>query len=108
MISKSRLHDAALKAAAVAMITLTLYGCDSTGAGAASTPPDDPADFALLETVARVVQRNYVEPVTSEELTRDALKGMLTRLDPHSDYMDKQEYQQMNAVTRYEFDGIGI
>ncbi len=108
MISKSRLHDAALKAAAVAMITLTLYGCDSTGAGAASTPPDDPADFALLETVARVVQRNYVEPVTSEELTRDALKGMLTRLDPHSDYMDQEQYQQMNAVTRGEFGGIGI
>jgi carboxyl-terminal processing protease len=108
MIRKSRLHDAAVRATAVVAITLTLYGCDSTGAGAAASPPGDPADFALLQTVARVVQRNYVEPVSSEELTKDALKGMLTRLDPHSDYMDQDQYQQMNAVTRGQFGGIGI
>ena len=33
---------------------------------------------------------------------------MLTRLDPHSDYMDQDQYQQMSAVTRGEFGGIGI
>jgi carboxyl-terminal processing protease len=33
---------------------------------------------------------------------------MLTRLDPHSDYMDQDQYQQMNAVTRGQFGGIGI
>ncbi len=108
MTTISRLHDAAVRAAAVALITLSLYGCNSTGAGAASTPPSDPADFALLQTVARVVQRNYVEPVPGDALTKDALKGMLTRLDPHSDYMDQDQYQQMNAVTRGQFGGIGI
>jgi carboxyl-terminal processing protease len=108
MITLPRLYDAAVKATAVASITLTLYGCNSTGAGAASTASGDPADFALLQTVARVVQRNYVEPVPGDELTRDALKGMLTRLDPHSDYMDPDQYQQMNAVTRGQFGGIGI
>ncbi len=46
--------------------------------------------------------------MTSDELTEDALKGMLTRLDPHSDYMDQDQYQQMTAVTRGEFGGIGI
>jgi carboxyl-terminal processing protease len=39
---------------------------------------------------------------------RDALKGMLTRLDPHSDYMDQEQYQQMTAVTRGQFGGIGV
>ncbi len=108
MTTISRLHDAAVRAAAVVLITLSLYGCNSTGAGAASTAPSDPADFALLQTVARVVQRNYVEPVPGDALTKDALKGMLTRLDPHSDYMDQDQYQQMNAVTRGQFGGIGI
>jgi carboxyl-terminal processing protease len=108
MITLPRLYDAALRGAAVASITLALYGCNSTGAGAAAAPPGDPADFALLEAVARVVQRNYVAPVSSDELTKDALKGMLTRLDPHSDYMDQDQYQQMNAVTRGQFGGIGI
>jgi carboxyl-terminal processing protease len=108
MIAMPRLYDTALRAAAIASITVTLYGCNSTGAGAASGPPGDPADFSLVQTVARVVQRNYVEPVPSEELTKDALKGMLTRLDPHSDYMDQEQYQQMSAVTRGQFGGIGI
>jgi carboxyl-terminal processing protease len=108
MITLPRLYDAAVRATAVVSITLTLYGCNTSGAGAASAPPGDPADFALLQTVARVVQRNYVEPVPSDELTKDALKGMLTRLDPHSDYMDQDQYQQMNAVTRGQFGGIGI
>ncbi|HUC10359.1 MAG TPA: S41 family peptidase [Stellaceae bacterium] len=108
MITIPNLYQAAVRVAAVGSITLTLYGCNTTGAGAASTPPGDPADFALLQTVARVVQRNYVEPVSSDELTKDALKGMLTRLDPHSDYMDQDQYQQMNAVTRGQFGGIGI
>jgi carboxyl-terminal processing protease len=108
MITNPRLYDVAVRIAAVAAITLGLYGCDSAGAGAASGSAGDPADFALLQTVARVVQRNYVEPVSSDDLTRDALKGMLTRLDPHSDYMDQDQYQQMNAVTRGQFGGIGI
>jgi len=109
MIAMSRLHHLAVRATAVALISLTLYGCDSAGAGAAaSSSPSDPPDFALLQDVARVVQRNYVEPVDGDELTKDALKGMLTRLDPHSDYMDSDQYQQMTAVTRGEFGGIGI
>ena len=54
------------------------------------------------------VERNYVAPVTGGELAKDALKGMLTRLDPHSDYMDQEQYQQMTAVTRGQFGGIGV
>jgi carboxyl-terminal processing protease len=109
MIALSRLHRWAVRAAGVTLISLSLYGCDSAGAGTSPpASPGDPADFALLQDVARVVQRNYVEPVDGNELTKDALKGMLTRLDPHSDYMDPDQYQQMTAVTRGAFGGIGI
>ena len=107
MIATSRLHRSAVRATAAALMALTLYGCDSAGAGTAAASRD-PADFNLLQQVARQVQKSYVEPVTSDELTEDALKGMLTRLDPHSDYMDQDQYQQMSAVTRGEFGGIGI
>src|SRR5271163_427029 len=107
MIATSRLHRSAARATAAALMALTLYGCDSAGAGTAAGSRD-PADFSLLQQVARQVQKSYVEPVTSDELTEDALKGMLTRLDPHSDYMDQDQYQQMSAVTRGEFGGIGI
>ena len=107
MISTTHLHRSAVRAAAAALIALTLYGCDSAGAGTAAASRD-PADFSLLQQVARQVQQSYVEPVTGDKLATDALKGMMTRLDPHSDYMDQEQYQQMSAVTRGEFGGIGI
>jgi carboxyl-terminal processing protease len=107
MIATTCLHRSAVRATAAALVTLTLYGCNSAGAGAAAAQ-GDPADFSLLQDVARQVQKNYVDPVTGDELTKDALKGMLTRLDPHSDYMDQDEYQEMTAVTRGQFGGIGI
>jgi carboxyl-terminal processing protease len=100
-------HRSAARATAAALLALTLYGCDSAGAGAAGDSRD-PADFGLLQQVARQVQKSYVEPVSGDQLTEDALKGMLTRLDPHSDYMNQEQYQQMSAVTRGEFGGIGI
>jgi carboxyl-terminal processing protease len=51
------------------------------------------SDLALLSGVIQLVQRDYVHPIGSNELTKDALKGMLSRLDPHSDYMDAQEFE---------------
>jgi carboxyl-terminal processing protease len=107
MTTIAHLPRSAARAAAAALVTLTLYGCNSAGAGAAASS-GDPPDFALLQDVARQVQTNYVAPVTGEELTKDALKGMLTRLDPHSDYMDQEQYQEMTAMTRGQFGGIGI
>jgi carboxyl-terminal processing protease len=53
------------------------------------------------------VHSSYVKPVTDNELVKDALKGMLTGLDPHSDYMDEREYRELVMQTRGELAGIG-
>jgi len=107
MIKISRLHCAAVRAATVLLMAVTLYGCDSAGAGS-SAPAGNVADLDLFRDALKQVEKSYVEPVTSDELVKDALKGMLTRLDPHSDYMDQEQYQQMTAVTRGQFGGIGV
>jgi carboxyl-terminal processing protease len=107
MIKISRLHCAAVRAAAVLLMAVTLYGCDSAGAGS-SAPAGSVADLDLFRDALKQVEKSYVEPVKSDELVKDALKGMLTRLDPHSDYMDQEQYQQMTAVTRGQFGGIGV
>ncbi len=86
---------------------LALCGCGSAGAGAGDAA-GDPADLGLIRDVVGQVEKNYVAPVTQDQLVNDALKGMLGRLDPHSDYMDQEQYQQMTAVTRGKFGGIGI
>ena len=65
-------------------------------------------DLGLLAGVIEVVQRDYVHPVDSDELTKDALKGMLNRLDPHSDYMDEQEFKQSQADIAGKFGGLGM
>ena len=105
MIDISRQHHSAARAAAVVLLSLTLCACDSAGAGTGAYPA---ADLGLIQDAMKQVERNYVAPVTGDELAKDALKGMLTRLDPHSDYMDQEQYQQMTAVTRGQFGGIGV
>ena len=107
MITSSCLHDAAVRAAAAFLLMTTLHGCDGAGAGT-TAPTGNAADLGLFRDVLKQVEKSYVEPVTSDELVRDALKGMLSRLDPHSDYMDQEQYQQMTAVTRGQFGGIGV
>jgi carboxyl-terminal processing protease len=67
-----------------------------------------PTDLALLDGVIQLVEHDYVHPVNSHTLTKDALKGMLNRLDPHSDYMDEQEFKQSEADIAGKFGGLGI
>src|SRR6476619_1184401 len=107
MIKISHQHHSAARAAAAVLFTLMLYGCDSAGAGTGAYPADA-TDLGLIQEVIKQVERNYVAPVTGNDLAKDALRGMLTRLDPHSDYMDQEQYQQMAAVTRGQFGGIGV
>jgi carboxyl-terminal processing protease len=76
---------------------------------AASPPPTVPAiDLALIRNVLRQVEQSYVEPVQGDALVAGALKGMLNHLDPHSEYMDEDEYQQMLSDSRGQIEGIGL
>jgi carboxyl-terminal processing protease len=68
-------------------------------------------DYEQLQKFSRVmemVRRSYVEDVSDDKLIDGALTGMLASLDPHSTYMDKEMYGQMNVDTKGEFGGLGI
>lgn len=54
------------------------------------------------------IKQDYVEEVSDEELIEDAIKGMLSGLDPHSSYLDKEDYTEMQIGTTGEFGGLGI
>jgi carboxyl-terminal processing protease len=54
------------------------------------------------------VRANYVRPVQDSELIDNAIKGMVTSLDPHSSYMDNKEYGDMQITTQGHFGGVGI
>ena len=72
--------------------------------------PDAPSatDMALINGVIQLVERDYVRPVGAHDLTKNALKGMLNRLDPHSDYMDEQEFKESQSDMSGKFGGLGI
>ncbi|MDX8391978.1 MAG: S41 family peptidase [Mariprofundaceae bacterium] len=58
--------------------------------------------------IMEMVRRSYVEEVPDEALIDGALSGMLSSLDPHSVYLDKEMYKQMQVDTTGKFGGLGI
>ncbi|MGE3281448.1 MAG: S41 family peptidase [Alphaproteobacteria bacterium] len=87
----------------VLCLALTTAGC-----GTVPGSPQAAGDLALINRAMQQIEKNYVVPVRSEKLVDNALKGMMTRLDPHSDYMDEREYQELLATTSGAFGGVGI
>jgi carboxyl-terminal processing protease len=65
-------------------------------------------DLALIGGVMQLVQRDYVHPIDGDQLTDDALKGLLSHLDPHSSYMTESEYRQSMQDMNGKFGGIGL
>jgi carboxyl-terminal processing protease len=65
-------------------------------------------DLALFSSVLNLVRNNYVEPVDDRKLVRSAVEGMLAGLDPHSSFLDVEEYKEMQIDNRGEFHGLGI
>lgn len=54
------------------------------------------------------IKRNYVEEVSDEELLEYAIRGMLSGLDPHSSYLDREEFKELRIGTSGQFGGLGI
>lgn len=61
--------------------------------------------FAL---VYAAVKNRYVEPVKDDELVDAAIEGMLNKLDPHSNYLNKDDMDSLMESTEGEFAGLGI
>ncbi|HWN96454.1 MAG TPA: S41 family peptidase [Methylomirabilota bacterium] len=72
---------------------------------------DDPyPNLKLFSTVLERVRQDYVdgEKVTYQELIQGAMKGMLSTLDPHSEFMEASKYDELKKDTQGEFGGVGI
>jgi len=78
----------------------------------ARATPQPPAEtYHMLELFGNVldtVERQYVAPVDDKKLIEAALNGMLTSLDPHSDYLNPEAFQDMQDQTRGEYGGLGL
>ncbi len=64
--------------------------------------------LTLFGDVFERVRADYVDQVPDKDLIENAINGMLTGLDPHSNYMDAKAFQDMQVQTKGEFGGLGI
>jgi carboxyl-terminal processing protease len=72
---------------------------------------DDPYEnYRLLADVLEKVRQEYVDgdKLTYQDLIHGALKGMLNSLDPHSEFMDPEKFDELKKDTEGEFGGVGI
>jgi carboxyl-terminal processing protease len=78
---------------------------------ATAAAPQPAGAYKMIELfgdVVDTVERQYVTPVDHKKLIQSAIDGMLTSLDPHSNYLDAEAYNGMRDQTRGEYGGLGI
>lgn len=78
---------------------------DSAQQQVAAVPLKDIKRFA---TVISQVKRYYVQPIDDEKLFNNAIRGLLSNLDPHSAYLDTDDLKDLQTATSGKFGGIGI
>lgn len=89
-------------------ILLSICGnvlAEHDGAASTSIPFEDLRTFS--EVFSRI-KNDYVEPVSEKKLLDDAIRGMLSGLDPHSSFLDEAQYKELRVGTTGQFGGLGI
>ncbi len=96
-----------LAAGAILGISLTL-GHNVVGARDNSSDVLPLEQLRTFSDVFARIKRNYVEDVSDEDLLEHAIRGMLSGLDPHSTYLNTEQFQELRIGTSGEFGGLGI
>jgi carboxyl-terminal processing protease len=65
-------------------------------------------EMQQLAAVFGIVKSDYVEPVDEKKLINDAISGMVSGLDPHSQFFDKKSFKEFREGTTGRFVGVGI
>jgi carboxyl-terminal processing protease len=65
-------------------------------------------EMQQLAAVFGLVKTDYVEPVDEKKLINDAISGMVSGLDPHSQFFDKKTFREFREGTTGKFVGVGI
>ena len=103
-----------VRAVLVVVIGLVMGFSLSFGGGLIGKPqPPDKEELAweqarLFAEVLERVKRDYVEPLDDAELLESAIRGMVSDLDAHSQYLDAGEYRDIRISTTGSYSGIGI
>ncbi len=61
-----------------------------------------------IDLIMHFIERDYVDTVNQNELEKNAINGMLEKLDPHSQYVSAEEFNEINDPLMGSFEGIGV
>ncbi|RNC77629.1 S41 family peptidase [Piscirickettsia salmonis] len=80
----------------------------SVSASAQQQQPLPVEDLQRFVRSLDMVKRYYVQEINDKKVFENAIRGMLSGLDPHSAYLDKRDYQDLQVSTSGKFGGLGI
>jgi carboxyl-terminal processing protease len=93
---------------AVAVATVLVFSLRQDVGAATSNSTETYKQLDLFGAVFEKVRAEYVDDVSDDSLIESAINGMLTSLDPHSNYLNTKNFNDMKVQTRGEFGGLGI
>jgi len=93
---------------AASIATLVLFSLRQDIGAATSNSTETYKQLNLFGEVFERVRAEYVDEVSDDALVESAINGMLTSLDPHSNYLNTKNFNDMKVQTRGEFGGLGI
>jgi carboxyl-terminal processing protease len=92
-------------------LTLATAMCAATLSAQETKPDEGKLPLDELRTFADVfnqIKQSYVESVDDKTLLENAIRGMLSGLDPHSTYLDAKSFDELQVNTTGEFGGLGL
>lgn len=108
VIKKILPRTLALVYALALMLPLTAFTADETDTNNTNTKRIPLEDVQRFSNAIGEIKKYYVKPVDDKELFDNAIRGMLTGLDPHSSYLSEDEFKELQTSTSGEFGGLGI
>ncbi len=88
--------------------SITILGNDIALAKAKTDKDDLYHQIEIFSDAISAIQNDYVDTVPPKEIIYGALKGMLSSLDPYSQFMDPNTFKELQVETEGEFGGLGI
>ena len=95
----------------ILVLTFSLFFAGTIHGKAEISKEERQKTYQQLEVFANILsllQDNYVEEIDSKETINGAIRGLLYSLDPHSSYLDPEEFKELQDETQGQFSGIGI
>jgi carboxyl-terminal processing protease len=90
------------------ILTASLILASALSFGAESNSQQKDAESQLFSQVLEKVRTSYVDVPSDNQLQEVSIEGLLDNLDPHSTYLDKDEYKQLQGKTAGNAGGLGI